>query len=79
MHTETVQLSITGSTAAVMLSRPEVLNAANAQWMQDLNDLTQTPNAGDAGIHKSLVEQIGAGRRDGGGRWRGALHAARPP
>jgi enoyl-CoA hydratase/carnithine racemase len=37
IRTETVQLSITGSTAAVMLNRPEVLNAANAQWMQDLN------------------------------------------
>jgi hypothetical protein len=37
MRTETVQLSTTGSTAAVMLNRPEVLNAANAQWMQDLN------------------------------------------
>ena len=37
MRTETVQLSITGSTAAVMLNRPEVLNAANAQWMQDLH------------------------------------------
>ena len=37
MRTETVQLSITGSTATVMLNRPEVLNAANAQWMQDLN------------------------------------------
>jgi 1,4-dihydroxy-2-naphthoyl-CoA synthase len=37
MRTETVQLSITGSTAVVMLNRSEVLNAANVQWMQDLN------------------------------------------
>jgi hypothetical protein len=30
-----------------------------------LTDLTQTPNAEGAGIHKSLAEQIGAGRGDG--------------
>ena len=30
-----------------------------------LTDLTQAPNAEDAGIHKSLAEQIGAGRGDG--------------
>lgn len=30
-----------------------------------LTDLTQTPNAAGAGIHKSLEEQIGAGRGDG--------------
>ena len=29
-----------------------------------LNDLTQTPNTAGAGIHKSYVEQIGAGRGD---------------
>src|SRR5688572_26526832 len=29
-----------------------------------LTDLTQAPNAEDAGIHKSLAEQIGAGRGD---------------
>jgi hypothetical protein len=29
-----------------------------------LTDLTQTPNAAGAGIHKSLVEEIGAGRGD---------------
>jgi hypothetical protein len=28
------------------------------------SDITQTPNAADAGIHKSLEEQIGAGRGD---------------
>lgn len=37
IRTETVQLSITGNTATVILNRPEVLNAANEQWMQDLN------------------------------------------
>ena len=29
-----------------------------------LTDLTQAPNADDAGIHKSLEEQIGVGRGD---------------
>jgi hypothetical protein len=42
----------------------------NALWFlmisaeAQLTDLTQAPNAEEAGIHKSLQEQIGAGRGD---------------
>jgi hypothetical protein len=48
-------------TVVVYLSALVLLSiSAEAQ----LTDLTQTPNRANAGIQKSLEEQIGAGRRD---------------
>ena len=40
------------------------LLACTTQAQAELNDVTQTPNTVNEGIHKSLSEQIGAGRGD---------------
>src|SRR5262245_4719975 len=53
-----------GKTRSAALLRLTFILAALlpvASWAQ-LNDLTQTPNAANAGIVKSLAGQIGAGR-----------------
>jgi hypothetical protein len=58
---ETARVSLPMGLAALAPILPVILSAgAGAQE----SDLTQTPNAIDAGIYKSLEEQIGAGRGD---------------
>ena len=54
-HTPTLVAAVVGLSAFVWLSA-----AADAQ----LTDVTQTPNRANAGIQKSLEEQIGAGQGD---------------
>jgi enoyl-CoA hydratase/carnithine racemase len=55
----TIDLSVQGPLARVTLARPEVLNAGNAEWVPDLNDvvahLERTPDA-------RVVIVTGAGR-----------------
>jgi hypothetical protein len=55
-----MKLRKTGLFGAVMLAAVMVAGSANAQ----LRDVTQTPNAINAGIRKSFTQQIGAGRGD---------------
>jgi hypothetical protein len=58
---ETARVSLPMGLAALAPILPVILSAgAGAQE----SDLTQTPNAIDAGIYKSLEEQIGAGWGD---------------
>jgi hypothetical protein len=70
-HTEGYTAAAVGSHA---VGRPSHLGAVpaffGALWLliapadAQLTDITQTPNTEDAGIHKSLEEQVGTGRGD---------------
>lgn len=59
MRNRTIQLDIAGATARITLQRPEVLNAGNAEWVADLNEvvarLTESP-----GVRVAVI--TGAGR-----------------
>ena len=47
MRNRTIRLDIAGAIARITLQRPEVLNAGNAEWVADLNEvearLTESP------------------------------------
>src|SRR5436309_2635270 len=55
---ETIDLEISGARAEILLNRPEVLNAANNQWMEDLHAiLDEVENA--AGLRVVIVSGRG--------------------
>jgi enoyl-CoA hydratase/carnithine racemase len=56
---KTIALEVTGATARITLQRPEVLNAGNAQWVADLNEVVARLAAAP-GVRVAVI--TGAGR-----------------
>jgi enoyl-CoA hydratase/carnithine racemase len=55
----TIRLEVTGAVARITLQRPEVLNAGNAEWVRDLNEVVARLTAA-SGVRVAVI--TGAGR-----------------
>ena len=55
----TIRLDVAGAVARITLQRPDVLNAGNAEWVADLNDVVARLAAAP-GVHVAVI--TGAGR-----------------
>lgn len=61
---ETIDLSVDGAAATILLNRPEALNAWNEQFGRDLSDAVQTV-AGDEAIRAVMITGAGRGFSSG--------------